>query len=236
MAVFRAILFSAVSVGLIVGILITVVQHFGTAPLILKAEVFEKAAEAASAAHPGHDDSAGAHTQTRAWEPADGFERIAYTLVANSLMAIGFALLLVGAYVIRGRTVTWHDGLLWGLAGFATFMVAPSVGLPPEPPGIPAADLGARQIWWVATAAATACGIGLIVFNKAPWAAILAIILIVAPHLVGAPQPPGTHSDVPPQIAHQFVVAVTLTSFLLWILLGILTSIFYRYYSGTRSS
>jgi cobalt transporter subunit CbtA len=227
MAVFRAILFSAVTVGLIVGTLITVAQHFGTAPLILKAEIYEKAA------HAGHDHSAGAHTQATAWEPANGFERSAYTLAANILTAVGFALLLTGAYAVRGHAVTWHDGLLWGLGGFATFMVAPSIGLPPEPPGIPAAALGVRQIWWIATVAATACGIGLIVFKKAAWAAIVAIILIAAPHLVGAPQPSETHSEVSPALARQFVIAATLTSFLLWVLLGTLTSIVYRYFSST---
>ena len=45
MNVFRSIVFSAVVAGLAVGGAITVIQQFGTVPLILKAEEYEKAAE-----------------------------------------------------------------------------------------------------------------------------------------------------------------------------------------------
>ena len=34
--------------------------------------------------------------------------------------------------------------------------LAPALGLPPEPPGLPVADVGARQLWWILTAGATA--------------------------------------------------------------------------------
>ncbi len=46
MSTFRSIVFASVIAGFIVGLIVTVVQQFGTVPLILKAEVFEKAAEA----------------------------------------------------------------------------------------------------------------------------------------------------------------------------------------------
>ena len=57
MNTFRAIVFSSVVAGS-VGAIVTVIQQFGTVPLILKAEVFEKAAEhqdheVAPAASPG---------------------------------------------------------------------------------------------------------------------------------------------------------------------------------------
>jgi predicted cobalt transporter CbtA len=45
MNTFRAIVFSSVVAGFVVGAIVTVIQQFGTVPLILKAEVFEKAAE-----------------------------------------------------------------------------------------------------------------------------------------------------------------------------------------------
>ena len=46
MGTFRSIVFSSVIAGFVVGVIVTVIQQFGTVPLILKAEVFEKAAEA----------------------------------------------------------------------------------------------------------------------------------------------------------------------------------------------
>ena len=42
MSVFRSIVFSAVVAGAIVGAVVTVAQQFGTVPLILKGEVYER--------------------------------------------------------------------------------------------------------------------------------------------------------------------------------------------------
>src|SRR3954453_18808755 len=176
MSVFRSIVFSAVVVGLIVGAAVTVAQFFGTVPLILKGETYERAAEQAAAPaahqHAGHDHAGHDHG-VAAWEPKDGLQRNFFTAAANILTAIGFALLLAGIYALQGRPVTWHEGLLWGLGGFAVFTIAPGLGLPPELPGAAVAPLEARQIWWVATAAATAAGLGLLVFRRAAWAAVL---------------------------------------------------------------
>lgn len=231
MSIFRSIVFSAVAAGLVVGVVTTIVQHVGTVPLILQAEVYERAAEAAAASTvTPHDHSA--HEHAAAWEPSDGLERNLYSAAANILTAIGFALLLGGFYALRGQPVSWREGILWGLAGFAVFTIAPGLGLPPEPPGVPAAPLGARQLWWIATAAATACGIGLFVFRKSIAAAVVGSCLIVTPHLVGAPHLPDVHTNVPEVLSHQFAVAVTLTSFLFWLLLGGLTSFAYGRFSG----
>lgn len=231
MSVFRSIIFSAVVVGIIVGAIITVAHQFGTVPLILKAEVYEHSAKPAiepSAA--AHEDASHDHDMA-AWKPEDGLPRNLFTGAANILTAIGFSLLLAGIYALRGHPVTWREGVLWGLAGFAIFTVAPSLGLPPELPGVPAAPLGARQMWWIATAAATASGLSLFVFWRSVTATLLGLCLIVSPHLIGAPQLAVTHTDVPDALSHQFVIAVTLTSFVFWVLLGSLTSIVYRRFS-----
>jgi predicted cobalt transporter CbtA len=76
-----------------------------------------------------------------AWEPEDGIEKTAYTLLADLLTGIGFALLLAAGLALQGGTVTWRTGPFWGLAGFATFTLAPGLGLPPELPGTETAPL-----------------------------------------------------------------------------------------------
>ena len=238
MSVFRAIVFSAVVAGAIVGAVVTVVQQFGTVPLILKGEVYERAADEAAAqpaeaaAPAAHEHAAHQHTEA-AWEPKEGFERNAYTAGANILTAIGFALLLGGIFALRARSVTWYEGLLWGLAGFITFTVAPGLGLPPELPGVPAAPLGERQLWWAATAAATAVGLGLIFLKRSPWAAILGLCLIAVPHAIGAPRLEHVHTEVPEVLSRQFISVVMLSSLLFWALLGSLTGIFYRRFSAS---
>jgi cobalt transporter subunit CbtA len=233
MPVFRSIVFSAALAGLIVGVVISVAQFFGTVPLIQQSEVYErKAAPVTSPAAPhqagaAHDHDK-AHSHESEWEPEEGFQRNAFTVAANVLTAIGFALLLTGIYAIQGRQIAWREGLLWGLAGFVVFTAAPGLGLPPELPGMPVAPLTARQTWWIATAAATAGGLWLLVFRPAAWAAVLGLAIIALPHLIGAPLAPESHSDVPASLSHRFIVVVTLTSLLFWALLGVVSSLAFR--------
>ena len=90
----------------------------------------------------------------------------------------------------------------------------------PELPAMPAADLGQRQIWWSATALVTGIGLALLVFKQSLPLAILAVALLVAPHLVGAPQPESFESPVPHSLAHAFLVMASVTSFVFWVVLG----------------
>jgi cobalt transporter subunit CbtA len=237
MAALRAIVFASALAGLIVGIVVTLAQQLGTVPLILHAEVYEKAAEAREPAGqpPAHEHAMAAAGPAQqhehgamAWAPADGFERNAYTALFNVLDWIGFGLMLTGLLVLLGRPVTWREGFLWGLGGFAAFVLAPSLGLPPELPGVPAAPLTPRQIWWLATVLMTAIGLWLVVFRRSPLAAALAILLIAAPHLIGAPQLAEFETNVPDALSHRFVVAVTLTTLLSWALLGGLSGYLYQ--------
>jgi cobalt transporter subunit CbtA len=245
MHAFRAIVFSAVVAGLAAGAAVTVIQQFGTVPLILKAEVYERAVDdhkAEATANPSmtvdhhHADAAGAeHVHAaEAWEPRDGLERTAFTAGANVLTAIGFALVLASLFAVRrgsaGENISWYQGLVWGLAGFAVFTLAPGLGLPPELPGVPAAPLLWRQVWWVFTAAATATGLGLIFLRATAPAAVAGLILLILPHLIGAPELPTVETNVPTSLSHQFTVVVMLTSLVFWSLLGALTSIAFAYF------
>jgi hypothetical protein len=92
---------------LLSGIFAAVAHQIGTVPVILKAEEYEKAAE-----HPAGTE---AHDHTAvAWEPENGAERTVYTLLADILAGIGFALLLASGLTLRGGEVTWRQGLFWG--------------------------------------------------------------------------------------------------------------------------
>jgi cobalt transporter subunit CbtA len=250
MQMFRRLFIAAASAGLLSGLFVTLIHQVTTVPVILAAEVFEKAADekaapaAADAAsssmattagaaesHDGHDHGAAE------WEPEDGFERTAYTVLADLLTGIGFSLLLIAGFAVSGRSVDWRQGVYWGLAGFAVFILAPAVGLPPEIPGTEAADLTARQIWWVATALLTAGGLGLLFYAKEPkplWV-IVALALIVLPQAIGAPQPDEYHSAAPEALAHRFVVATLIASLLFWSVLGALSGYFYKRFVATAA-
>src|SRR5437763_7758837 len=166
MAVFRRLVFAALCAGLLSGVFAAAAHQFGTVPLILQAETYEQQATQAAAA--GHSHAVAAHHEAadEGWTPADGIERSLYTLAADLLAAIGFALLLAAGLALRGGAITWREGLFWGLAGFATFTLAPGLGLPPELPGSETGPLLARQLWWLATAVSTGGGLALIAFAR----------------------------------------------------------------------
>lgn len=228
MTALRNMLFVAALAGLAAGVAMIVLQVFATVPLILEAETYEHAAPAAAEAghaaghtavasvEAGHDHAA----EAEEWAPADGFQRMAFTALANLVTAIGFGLLLVAASEFAGGIRSWREGLLWGLAGFATFTLAPGLGLPPELPGMPAAELGPRQVWWTACVLLTGGGLALITFGRSPAMAVLGAAMLVVPHLVGAPQPASHESMVPETLHHSFVVAVTVTNLVFWLILG----------------
>jgi cobalt transporter subunit CbtA len=228
MTAFRRLFFAALCAGLLAGILATVVHQIGTVPIILKAEVYEEAAQRAATPAHSHAQAPAKEAAPAAWSPADGIERTAYTLLADLLTGTAFALLLIAGLAVCGREIGWREGLFWGLAGFAAFTVAPGLGLPPEIPGTEAAPLLSRQLWWLTTAAATAGALALLAFARRPVWVVVAVIVMVAPHLVGAPQPAEHASAAPAALARQFVVAATVTSFLFWLALGTATGYFYR--------
>lgn len=232
MTVLRRLVFAAACAGLLTGLLVTVMHQVGTVPVILRAEVYERAADAGHDAGHAAQPSGVAHDHEGVgWEPRDGLERAAYTALADVLAAIGYGLLLAAGFALRGKEVTWRAGLWWGLAGFAAFTLAPGLGLPPEVPGTETAPLLSRQFWWVATVALTGSGLGLLAYGK-QWAwSVLAVLLIALPHLWGAPQPAEPGSAAPEALVHQFVVAVTIVSFLSWAVLGSSTAYFYRRFS-----
>ncbi|RWK55318.1 CbtA family protein [Mesorhizobium sp.] len=232
MTVFRNVVFVAAIAGLIAGAVLACMQAYATVPLILKAEVYEQAGGGHTHDHglpPAAPDSNAMSSaepaeavvpEDEGWAPADGFERFAFNVVANVVTGIGFALILVAASEFAGGIGNWRQGVFWGFAGFAVFTLAPNLGLPPELPAMPAADLAQRQIWWTATVVATAAGLGLLAFRKSLPLAVIAVVLIVAPHIVGAPQPDSFESSIPEGLHHQFVVAVTLTNLVFWLVLG----------------
>ena len=231
---FRRLILSAVLVGALVGALLGLGEQFSTAPLIAAAE---HQAEGHGHAHgQEHEHSAqgghGHHGDGTAWAPADGAQRIGFTIVTNMGVAIGFSLLLMVAMYIaargRGAPVNAATGAAWGLAGFAVVFVAPSLGLPPEVPGAASAGLTERQLWWLFTAAVTAAALAIAVFAPG-WRKLPALVLLPLPYLFGAPEMPaspyGGHDAATAAaletIHGQFVWAAGLTNAVFWLVLGV---------------
>ena len=147
--------------GALAGLLVSGLQAIRVIPLILEAETYEVVHESletapGKATAPHHPDTPARHhhgegiAATGVWALEEGPERTFLTVLANILTATAFALLLTASYALTGD-VDWRRGILWGLAGFAVFHLAPSLGLPPEVPGSMAAPMSATVTPWVRT-------------------------------------------------------------------------------------
>ena len=223
---FSRILLTALVAGALAGVFIFAAHMVKITPLILHAEVYENAGT--SQAHEAAAPAAEAKSEAEEWAPEDGFERGAYTLLVDLLTSIGFAFVLVGAIALSGREVDWRRGMIWGLCGFAAFFASPSFGLAPELPGMQAADLQARQIWWIGTVSLTAGGLALLFFADRRAIKAIGIMLIVIPHLIGAPVHEIQPGSLPAELAAEFVAVTLVVTGLFWLLLGGLTGHFYR--------
>jgi cobalt transporter subunit CbtA len=228
----RRALIAALIAGFVACLAITAAQQAVVVPLILKAESFEDAKVDAPkpAAHDrGAAAQAGHHHDAEGWKPEEGFQRIAFTALANLGIGVGFALILVAAFTLSGREIDGRRGLLWGAAGFATFALAPAIGLPPELPGSVSAAVLPRQAWWLATAVATGGGLALIVFGRYAALKVLGVVAIVLPHVVGAPHPPvGEAGAAPPELAARFAVLSLATAAVFWAVLGFVSGAVWR--------
>ena len=237
---FRRLLLTALAAGIISGLVISVIQHFTTTPIIMQAESFEQShgdhSHQTDDASKGADAHAEHHHDGSAWAPADGVERLFFTSLTNLIAGVAFGLLLAACFAVYGRELDGRQGVLWGLGGFAVFALAPGLGLPPEVPGSMAAALADRQGWWLFAALATAIGLALTVFGRKTILVVIGIAVIAAPHVIGAPQPDKVGGAVPPEVAAHFVAASLVTSAIFWTVLGWTSGTVYRRLSRTESS
>jgi cobalt transporter subunit CbtA len=153
--------------GVLAGLCLFALQRILTVPLIHAAEVYEKDASNVESS-----------SDIFAKDPL----RSMATLLGDIIVAVGFAFILSGIYALSGLH-GWPYGLLFGLAGFATFQLAPAVVVPPAVPGMYVASLALRQTgWWVA-AGSTIAGL-ILIFSLMRWAKLAGIIVLLLPAAV----------------------------------------------------
>lgn len=224
--------------GLLAGLIVAALQHVTTTPLILKAETYEAAlalkaptlaafdgeakiilAHGPAGDAPGHD-----HAE---WKPQDGLQRTLFTGAVTIATAIGFAALLLAGMIAAGDTINQRSALVWGVCGFLALGLAPAMGLAPELPGAASAALEQRQLWWLGTAVATAIGLFLFLRFDQAWLKLVAIVVILLPHVVGAPHPAVPESKVPAEVAAHFASLSLGIQAALWLTTAFMVGVFW---------
>lgn len=224
---------AALFAGLAAGLLVAGLQSYFVTPMILKAETFEAKEAghvhehaAGDAAHE-HSHAAGGETVGHShgadeWQPADGFERFAYSALATVGTAIGYALVLGALMTLAGAAFEPEAFLKWALGGFIATTLAPGFGLAPTLPGMGETALEPRQVWWIATALATGAGLYIAThYTRSVLALIGGLVLIAIPHIWGAPAAEIVQGGVPARLAAQFASSTITLSFILWAGIGL---------------
>jgi cobalt transporter subunit CbtA len=204
--------------GLVAGLAVAALQHVTTTPLIKAAEVYE-------AAQHKHEASA----EPAGWEPAEGFERAAATSVATVVTSVGYALVLIALLLVANEPIKPKRAMVWGVCAFLATGLATGLGLAPQLPGAAETDLVARQLWWIGAAASTGAGLYVVLRLESIFAKLAGVALIVAPHIIGAPQPAAPESTVPAEFAARFAAASLALHALTWILTALLVAVIWRF-------
>ena len=235
------LLLAALAAGLIAGMAMTPAQYVKTIPLIMQAEAYEGGGhdhgvvEPASASADAGTGVAQATDASVAHDHGDesmlGLGRLGDTVLANLVAGAGFALMLAAVALIAGIDFpagrnSLVRGLVLGAGAWFCVQLAPSFGLPPAVPGFPYADLGDRQAWWMIAVLASGVGVWCLTMRPEWLVKALGVVIIVAPHVWGAPVPDDLSSDVPAYIASAYAAASLATTLFFWLLLGGLLGFF----------
>ncbi len=216
------LLISGLFAGAAAGLIAALLQLYFVQPVLLHAELYES----------GELVHFGAQTVS-AHQDIGGIDlvRDGLSVVFTMLTYTGYAFILLVLMAIaemRGATVNGRTGLIWGLAGFVAFHFAPGFTLAPEVPGVAAADVYSRQIWWWATVLSASAGLWLIAFggNWLAWGS--AAVLLLAPHVIGAPEPDSFTGPVPTEIGALFASRAFGVGMAAWLLLGCFAGFFWQ--------
>lgn len=231
----KKLLASALIAGGAAGLLAAVLHFAFVQEYILLGEEYESGAMVHFAGPSPDDHTAGSHEHSHA-DGAEGhdhshgggaevsdLQRNGLTVVFSILIYVSYALVLVAGFGLArayGKTVTAREGVLWGIAGFAAFQLLPAMGLAPELPGTLAADLGERQVWWWGTVVASITGFGLLAYGGSLVTTVIAIALLAAPHVIGAPTLGEYAGLAPPEVAAAFSARVLGVGLVIWATLG----------------
>jgi cobalt transporter subunit CbtA len=224
----KSLLSGGVIAGAVTGLAVAFLQFFLIQPLIVEAERYETGELVLMGVAQDEPSGSSSDTVPSAHDAHDADDEFS-VVVRSGLTVLTLVLTWSGFGLVAGAALATHRAL-WGphsisvpalaLSGFAAFVLSPSLGLPPELPGMQAAELSDRQMWWVMTAAATLAGLFLASGVKSWLGRLAGLALMVAPHLLGAPQPPASVPVIPPDLAALYSARALGLSLIGWLALA----------------
>ena len=213
---FKNLLLVGLLAGVLSGSLLTLLQAVTVIPLIHQAEQYEIQfpVMGSETGHHGHDGP------VKEWGPGNGWERLAFTWLANVSIAAGFGLMMAGIMSLHSPK-TWTQAVLFGVAGYYAFFLAPAFLLPPELPGSDASHLQSRQAIWLYTVVVSLVSMALVSFSTRPWLRLLGLVSLASPFLLFTREDVRYSVPVPFELIEQFTRMTAVTNALLWATIGL---------------
>lgn len=219
---FSRILTSALIAGAAAGLIAALLQLVFLQPVLLHAELFEQGI----LNHFGPAPMSEMAVELPGFDPQRDLLSIAFSM----LIFAGFGLMMVAAMTLAegsGAVISARTGLIWGVAGFVAVHLAPGFSLSPEVPGVAAADITARQIWWFSTVGSAIVALWLMAFGKSPVAWGITVLLLLAPHVIGAPMADIMTGSAPTELGSLYTARAYGVNLAGWVVLGILAGHFW---------
>ncbi len=226
--------------------LLTVVQGIELIPLLHDSEARQLNSSSSSVATDPLNSQPSQSHDAQASPPAPSHERQLYTLLTNTIISWGYALVICATMALHHLhstrpPVTRASGLIWGLAGYIAFYVAPTMAIPPQTPaseifltdGLLSLSLPLQKTAWLAVSITTAAGIAGIYYAKGQKKLWGAAVLILPQLLLATLGSELTHSAMHPQhnnldakiasiTAASYSKIGYITNLLYWLVLGFL--------------
>lgn len=243
--------------GLLSGVAYGILLQFLVTPLILKAEVFETNTNVSSASVSStasiethshshkHENKHHHHSSPSENETSSAFKRYFWTWIGSLLL--GLALGVFSSICLSILEYTnllssgffeskWKPALSVSAIGFVIFYGIPSLGLPPQLPGVVGSekDFELRQAWWLQSIFLSSAVLILWFYLRKRFfkrrisrvVALVVLLGILFCFLFWIPGVPShsTETSVPNLLRIEFVFKSALSNLALWFLIGFFVS------------
>lgn len=213
---FKNLLLVGLLAGVMSGSFLTLLQAVTVIPLIHQAEQYERQLPVIGSETGQHEHDG----PEKEWEPANGWERFAFTWLANVSIAAGFGLMMAGTMSLHPPK-SWTQAVLFGVAGYYAFFLGPAFLLPPELPGADSSHLQSRQAIWLYAVVVSLVSMALVSFSTRPWLRLLGLVSLASPFLLFTQEDVRYSVPVPSELIDQFTRMTAVTNALLWATIGL---------------
>ncbi len=239
--IFRNIVFTAILVGIISGLIYGVFQQSQLSPIIYAAEKIE-INQSIQNNHGHEHDHAHEHSSLSqtALSPEKGSERVILTLLVNVLTGISFALVMLSLMAVHDLKsskpkIDALHGVGWGAVAMLAIFVAPAlIGLQPKVPGTVAAALEQQQAWWLFAVIATVLGSAFLYYAPLKLK-MIGLVIVLLPQIAASSLPfslwvPVAFETTDPvavaalnELSQQFYLMSAIGSALFFLVLGVIS-------------